>query len=181
MKPRGIVVTAALGALLGLPGIAQAADLVSCSVSVQRYGHPGGELLANSKVRARSSVRSVSQLRFYLSKDTTRDASDTLLAGTVRVPKLKKGRSYKASAVVAIPSTTAASDYYVIACADDLGRVRESNEKNNCAAARTRTSITTDQKTSRSLIKAAGLPPEQALLYRVYAAFGDPRLPSRFR
>jgi hypothetical protein len=183
-KQKGIVLTAALSALLAAPGIAQAADLVTSSASTQRYGHPGGQIGATATVRARSAVHAASQLRFYLSTNRTWDSKDVRLAGSAKVPRLKAGRRHRAAAIVTIPSTAPVASYYLLACADDLHRVRETNERNNCAASARKVDVTAQPVTSRSLIDAAlaagTIKEETALLYRVYAAFGDRRLPARY-
>ena len=175
-KRKGIVLIAALSALLAAPGIAQAADLVTSSASTQRYGHPGGQMGATATVKALSAVRAASQLRFYLSTDRTWDSKDVRLTGTAKVPRLKGGRRHKAAAVVTIPSTAPVASYYLLACADDLHRVRETNERNNCAGSTRKIDVAAQPVTSRILIDgalAAGtIKEETALLYRVYAAFG---------
>src|SRR4029077_1145345 len=43
--------------------------------------------------------------------------------------------SHTATATVTIPATTPPNSYFLLACADDQGRVAESNESNNCLAA----------------------------------------------
>ena len=183
-KPQGIVMIAALGALLASPGMAQAADLVTSSASTQHYGHPGGQIGATAQVKARSAVRAASRLRFYLSTDRTWDSKDVRLAGSATVPRLKAGRRHKVAAVVTIPSTAPVASYYLLACADDLHRVRETNERNNCAGSKRTINVAAQPVTSRSLIDAAlaagTIKEATALLYRVYAAFGDPRLPTRY-
>jgi hypothetical protein len=40
-----------------------------------------------------------------------------------------------------IPTTVSPATYYLLACADDLKKVPESNEKNNCKASATRVTV----------------------------------------
>jgi subtilase family serine protease len=75
-----------------------------------------------------------STTRYYLSLDTVRDAADVLLGGTRAIPSLGPGASSTATVTVTIPSGTPAGAYFLLACADDLGVVTESNETNNCRA-----------------------------------------------
>ena len=75
----------------------------------------------------------------------------------------------------------------VLACADDPGRLRERRETNNCAVAPAAIVIAAQADSSRSAAalieadRAAGrISMEQSLLFRVYAVFGDERLPSKY-
>src|SRR4030095_16581642 len=75
-----------------------------------------------------------STTRYYLSSNTVRDAGDVLLSGVRAVPLLGAGVTSSGSVTVTIPATTPAGPYYLLACADDLGAGRETNENNNCRA-----------------------------------------------
>jgi subtilase family serine protease len=83
-----------------------------------------------------------STTRYYLSLDTIRDAGDILLSGTRAIPPLTPGASSTDTVTVVIPSGTAAGTYYLLACADDLGVVTETNESNNCVASTRTTQLT---------------------------------------
>ena len=89
----------------------------STSITVANAGRAG----------ARRSV-----LRLVLSADARRDRRDRVLA-RANVRALARGRKTQVTVKVALPATPAA---YVLACADDLGKVREARETNNCRAAR---------------------------------------------
>jgi subtilase family serine protease len=71
-----------------------------------------------------------SQTQFYLSKDTSLDASDTLLGGR-SIAELASGASSSGSTVATIPQGTAAGAWYIIAKADGEGLVSETSEANN--------------------------------------------------
>jgi hypothetical protein len=73
-----------------------------------------------------------STTRFYLSLDKRKNAGDILLTGADPVGVLEPGASEFASTTLTIPIGTAAGTYNLLACADDLKAVKESNEKNNC-------------------------------------------------
>jgi subtilase family serine protease len=68
--------------------------------------------------------------RFYLSSNTTLDASDPLL-GSRAVPALAAGASSAASTSVTIPAGTVTGTYYIVAQADALATNAETNETNN--------------------------------------------------
>jgi subtilase family serine protease len=69
--------------------------------------------------------------RFYLSANTSLDASDVLLAGDHGVPELAAGVSSIASTMVTIPATVASGTYYLFAKADADNGVAETQELNN--------------------------------------------------
>lgn len=74
--------------------------------------------------------------RFYLAARPERGAGagagDRLLAGAVAVGGLAAGRTASRTTTVSVPLTTPAGSYYLLACADDLARVIERHEGNNC-------------------------------------------------
>ena len=77
----------------------------------------------------------LSTTRYYLSLDGTKNAGDILLTGTRSVPGLAAGASHSATVTVTIPAATPLNNYVLLACADDLSTVAETNEGNNCLAA----------------------------------------------
>ena len=76
-----------------------------------------------------------STTRYYLSLDGTKNAGDTLLVGARSVPALAAGASSLGTVTVTIPAATPLNNYVLLACADDLSTVAETNEGNNCLAA----------------------------------------------
>jgi subtilase family serine protease len=77
---------------------------------------------------------------YYLSSTQTWSSAATLLGGR-SVPSLAQGAKSSGSVQVTVPSTASVGSYYVIACADDLKTVVESNESNNCRASSSRVAI----------------------------------------
>jgi uncharacterized repeat protein (TIGR03803 family) len=75
-----------------------------------------------------------STVRYYLSADGTKGAGDTPLTPTRAVVALGPGAASSGPATVTVPATTMAGVYRVLACADDLLRVAERDEANNCTA-----------------------------------------------
>jgi subtilase family serine protease len=120
------------------------ADLVVSSVE-----DPSANTLSGGSFRVTDITRNVgaanagaSTTRFYLSLDAIRDAGDILLSGARWIPPLAPGAFSTDTVTVFIPSGTPAGTYYVLACADDLGVVAETNESNNCVAATRTTQLT---------------------------------------
>ena len=79
--------------------------------------------------------------RFYLSLDRHRNGGDILLDGLVVVTALDAGTSSPGTTTVTIPNGTEAGAYFVLACADTLKVVTESNEKNNCSPSGRRATV----------------------------------------
>jgi subtilase family serine protease len=75
-----------------------------------------------------------SRTRHYLSVDRDRNAGDKLVPGVRTVPALGPGLDSTGTVKVTIPNTAIPGVYYLLACADDLGAVPESDETNNCVA-----------------------------------------------
>jgi hypothetical protein len=75
-----------------------------------------------------------STTRFYLSLAPTRGSGSVLLTGSASIPALAPGAQSSQTTIVGVPSATTLGTYYLIACADDLHQVSESNESNNCRA-----------------------------------------------
>jgi len=95
---------------------------------------PGTTLTLSATVsnagRARAG-RSV--VRVLRSTDAKRDKRDTVLA-KANVRALAPGKLSRLTIRVKLPATPGAT--HVLICADDLGKVRETRETNNCRAAR---------------------------------------------
>lgn len=129
-----------IGACLGALAVcapAQAAgrpDLAVSRLSAPLSVEAGARLAANDVTRNRGAgAARASSTRHYLSRDRRKSGGDLRLGGH-RVKALRPGRSVRGKAGRLLPASTAAGTYYVLACADDLRRVRESNERNNCRA-----------------------------------------------
>ena len=70
------------------------------------------------------AVRS-SSTRYYLSLDPVKNAADTLLTGTRKVPGLAGGASQSGTVTVTIPDATPLNTYFRLACAGDLNVIAE--------------------------------------------------------
>jgi hypothetical protein len=95
---------------------------------------------ATVKNKGRATAKA-SKLGFYLSLDGRRDGRDLRLKSLLE-PRLKKGKSKKPAGRSAIPASTPAGSYFVLACADDPKKVKESNERTNCRASKSKIAIT---------------------------------------
>src|SRR5262249_40036345 len=80
----------------------------------------------------RKAAVAASTTRYYLSLDTSTDGGDLLLTSTGGDPSLASGASSTGTVTVTVPATAPLATYWLLACADDLARVAEGDETNNC-------------------------------------------------
>jgi subtilase family serine protease len=114
-------------------------DLRQTGVSTSAaYASPGGKIGVSDTVDNPTIVTApVSSTRFYLSLDLARNAGDVLLTGKRAVQELSSGEISTGPATLTLPSAVADGSYYLLACADDLRKIKEASETNNCAASST--------------------------------------------
>jgi subtilase family serine protease len=99
---------------------------------------PGASFTATDIVLNQGGYASnAATTRYYLSPDATKSATDRLLTGSRSVPSLEPNGSSTAERTVTVPAATTLGTYLVLACADDLVKVAELDESNNCAASST--------------------------------------------
>ncbi len=99
---------------------------------------PGTTFSVTDTVKnAGAAASGPSTTRYYLSLDAVKNAGDTLLGGTRVIPALAAGATSSGSVTVTIPPATPINTYYLLACADDLNTVAETDETNNCVASAT--------------------------------------------
>jgi uncharacterized repeat protein (TIGR03803 family) len=126
--------TAATQMRVGHPDLRQTA--VSTSAT---FASPGGKIVTSDTVDNPTAVTAVTSMtRFYLSPDALKNGDDILLTGKRAIPELSPGEVNLGSSTLTLPSTVPDGTYYVIGCADDLAKIKEVNETNNCAASPTR-------------------------------------------
>jgi hypothetical protein len=95
---------------------------------------PGSRLTATDTVLNRGlAAAPATRVRYYLSLDTV-PGGDKLLLGARAVGALAPGAASTGAATVWIPWSTTVGRYYLIACADDVHAVKESDETGNCLA-----------------------------------------------
>jgi hypothetical protein len=125
-----VLAAAATGA-----GVKARPDLRVTALSAAGPAAPGATLDLTGTVRnAGKGKAKASTTRFYVSRDRAVSADDLRLTGTQAVKALKKGAKGPLRARVILPATTPSGLVSLLACADDLKKVRESNERNNCRA-----------------------------------------------
>ena len=113
----------------GRPDLVATGTKAASSVAVA-----GKSLKVSTKIKnTGSGSASATKTAFYLSKDARQNAGDVLL-GKARTASIAKGTAKAVSLSNAIPRSTKAGSYRVLACADTAKQVRESNESNNCKA-----------------------------------------------
>ncbi|MEK6372553.1 MAG: CARDB domain-containing protein, partial [Acidobacteriota bacterium] len=114
--------------------------------------------VTDTTVNQGGGVAGASTTRYRLSTDSTITTADPLLTGTRSVPSLSASGSSSGSVTVTIPSGTVPGNYYVGACADDLGTVTESAESNNCRASATTVSVTSPMSEADLVVTALTVP-----------------------
>jgi subtilisin family serine protease/subtilase family serine protease len=106
-------------------------DLVVSAVTAPATAGAGGPVNVSDTTRNQGGGGAeVSATRFYLSTNTTLDASDVML-GVRPVRPLPAGDSDADTMAVMVPAGTATGSYYVLAQADTANGVPETSETNN--------------------------------------------------
>ena len=103
----------------------------------------GSTLTVNGTIRNRGVSRArASHAGFFLSSDRKRGRADRRLGRLLKVPALKAGGKRRAKTALAIPTASTPGAFFILACADVRKQVRESSERNNCAASRAPIQVT---------------------------------------
>jgi hypothetical protein len=112
------------------------ADLSVVALSAYTLNVEGPETLVIGSTTRNigSGTAGASTTRYYLSRDAVKSNGDTLLGDPADVPSLGADTSYGDLALPTVP-VLADGAYYVIGCADDLVRVAEVTDANQCLAA----------------------------------------------
>jgi subtilase family serine protease len=105
-------------------------DLTVPLLTVPSSAAAGATIIVSETTRNLGSAAGATATRYFLSTDTTLDASDTLL-GSRPVPPLGVNESSAASVGLTIPGPTSPGTYYVIAQSDGEAAVIELVETNN--------------------------------------------------
>ncbi len=108
------------------PSTASAGDSFSVTDTVENQGN-------------RISLTSVTQ--YYLSSSGVKDNGAIRLIGKRSVPILAPGRASKGTVTVEIPHTAPEDMYYLLACTDDINKVAEGSEQNNCITSSTQVTL----------------------------------------
>jgi Calx-beta domain/CARDB len=146
MNARSLLSRAALGAaalvvgaLGALPAPAAHAAAPRPNLVVASFSATPGQLRAGGSVTVSARVRNAgpgragaSKAGFMLSADRRVDRRDVRLGAPRPVRPLGARATASVTARVTVPAGTKAGAYWLIACADAGGAVRESNERDNC-------------------------------------------------
>jgi subtilase family serine protease len=94
---------------------------------------PRGHFIVTDSVRNDGNASAgASRTRYYLARGTTHVAGDVLLTGSRSVPALGLGSTSTGTLTLTLPSVVPGGTYRLMACADDLTAITESDEANNC-------------------------------------------------
>jgi alpha-tubulin suppressor-like RCC1 family protein/subtilase family serine protease len=111
------------------------ADLVVTQVTVPDLLAVGASYsFVDSTLNRGTGPSIASTTQYYVSPTPVKIAGYRLLTGNHDVGVLAAGETDTGSVTVTVPSGVAAGSYYVLACADNLFKVAEENEVNNCVA-----------------------------------------------
>jgi len=118
-------------------------DLIESGVSSSKLiTTAGGSFTVNdTAINQGGGGAGASVTQYYFGPLTTKTNSARLLIGNRAVVGLAVGASSSGSTTVAVPADMASGTYYLLACSDDTNLVSETNENNNCAAARARVQV----------------------------------------
>lgn len=116
-------------------------DAVTPQAASVRLGGLVRVLVTLRNVGTRSADPST--VRLYLATDRARGTDDRLVSGSRAVGSVTPGRSVTVAVAVTVPVITPGGSYFVVACADDLNRVNELDESNNCGASVAAIAVTT--------------------------------------
>jgi len=107
--------------------------VVTALTGVPSAAIPGSFFPLTDTVKNQSAFPAgVSRTQFFLSADGAKDSGDRVMSGARVVPALESGLSSTGTVTVTVPSNTPLGAYYVLACADGIGAVPETDESNNC-------------------------------------------------
>lgn len=97
---------------------------------------PGAQTKTSANVKNSGKATGArSSTLFLLSTDKKKSTGDLSL-GTAFTAKVKKGKQKSVSLTATIPASATPGTWYVLVCADSAKQVKESSEKDNCAAAK---------------------------------------------
>ena len=142
------------------------------SVSAPRSATAGASTTVDVTVARKGRTRAAA-VGFYLSANAKRDGQDVRLKGAAKVAKGRRSGTSRLGAELKIPDGQALGSYRVLAC---IGKSCAASKK---ALAVTKVPVGTAQLVNQA-IAAGKLSPEQGLVYRAFAAFGDRRLPAAY-
>jgi hypothetical protein len=156
-----------VAAVSGVPPTLERGEDVRLSVTTQNRG---------KKKAGRSTTRLI------LSTDQRPSSGDLKPGSEASVKPLAPKARAVSRITLTGPGAASLGSYYVIACADDAKRVAESSERNNCRAAAPafRLRALSSEELIEEAVSEGEITAEQGVQYKLFAQFGDDRLPERF-
>jgi hypothetical protein len=179
-----LTVLAATLLLCASPAAARRPDLVVTKLSkAPKALVAGHRLKVRVTVANRGGKAGRSRLGLYLSPTSYWSSSAVALTGSKQVRRLRAHRRVRVKAKVRVPrDAPPARRFKLLACADARQAVEEAREGNNCRAAG---KVIVVGGSSFNVIDAYvtlhRLSASKAVLYKLFAVFGDRRLPKRYR
>jgi PKD repeat protein len=158
------------------------ADLTVTAVKAPARAMPGARISVSATVRNGGRAKAGKSTTAWLLSRDQKLGRDVVLKPTRPTPALKPRKTWKGSATLTVPAATAAGTYYVLACADQARRVKETQEGNNCRPSgrlTLRLPASSHQLIDED-VATGKLTPEQGLIYKVFSDYGDKRLPSQY-
>jgi hypothetical protein len=108
--------------------------------SIKRgLGFPVTDKVQNNSAEVGAGASTV---RYVWSQDNVKGVGDVLLTGTRAVPALGASQSSMGTVTVTVPPAMTPGAYVLFACADDLKKVLESVETDNCTKASSTVNVT---------------------------------------
>lgn len=133
----------AVVALCMLAGDGVAAAAKRPDLAVSKLSANPMTVVTGGTVRVKDTVRNQGKRRakkthvaYFLSEDARKGKGDRVVSGRRTVKKLVARKRDRGSRSVTVPAGVPAGAYRLIACADARAKVKESNERNNCRAAK---------------------------------------------
>jgi hypothetical protein len=179
----GVVLALVLAGAAQASAAAGSPDLVVRAVSAK-----GGTVFIGDRRQAKVSVANAgsaaakkSAANLYLSRDKSWSSADVPV-GRAKTPPLAAKASRRVKGIWVPQGSPVVQRMTLLACADDGFKVNESKETNNCSAARSK--VTVAPATAFGAIDAdlaaRKINAEKALTYKLFAGFGDKRLPRKY-
>ena len=125
-----------------------------------------------------------SKLGLAFSETDSPSADPAFELPALNTKKIKPKKSLTVSGEVDVPEDAEPGGaYYLLACADEAGDVKESKESNNCGASGNETTLRSPPSVFELIdaeYEAGDITLGEALLFKAYADTSDPALPERF-
>src|SRR3954447_18610265 len=127
-------------AVVAVPAGAMAKPKPRPNLAASALGDPPASLARGASLAGTATIANKGRRRagksrtgFLLSPDAKR-STDDLALGSVKTKALGRRKKVAVVGAFQVPATAAARDYRLLVCADSAGKLRESNERDNCRA-----------------------------------------------